>query len=167
VHVSAKDRGTNKEQSMTISGGSALPKEDIDRMVRDAEEHAAEDKKRREETEARNTAEQLVYSTEKFLADNGDKVPADSKSEVEAAVSELKDALKDENTSAEDLSAKTTKVNDASQKMGAALYAAQQQSGDDTAAAGAEQPADAGASAPSDDDDVVDAEVVDDEGDDK
>ncbi|MBB2894094.1 molecular chaperone DnaK [Flexivirga oryzae] len=167
VHVSAKDRGTNKEQSMTISGGSALPKEDIDRMVRDAEEHAAEDKKRREETEARNTAEQLVYSTEKFLADNGDKVPAESKSEVEAAVSELKDALKDENTSAEDISAKTTKVNDASQKMGAALYAAQQQSGDDTATAGAEQPADAGASASSDDDDVVDAEVVDDEGDNK
>ncbi|RNI25317.1 molecular chaperone DnaK [Flexivirga caeni] len=167
VHVSAKDRGTNKEQSMTISGGSALPKEDIDRMVKDAEEHAAEDKKRREETEARNTAEQLVYSTEKFLADNGDKVPASDKSEVEAAVSELKDALKDENTSAEDISAKTTKVNDASQKMGAALYAAEQQAGA-SASAGAEQPADAGASeSSSSDDDVVDAEVVDDEGDSK
>jgi len=166
VHVSAKDRGTNKEQSMTISGGSALPKEDIDRMVRDAEEHAAEDKKRREETEARNTAEQLVYSTEKFLADNGDKVPAESKSEVETAVSELKDALKDENSSAEDISAKTTKVNDASQKMGAALYAAQQQSGGDATGAGAgtESTGDASSASSSNDDDVVDAEVVDDEG---
>ena len=166
VHVSAKDRGTNKEQSMTISGGSALPKEDIDRMVRDAEEHAAEDKKRREETEARNTAEQLVYSTEKFLADNGDKVPAESKTEVETAVSELKDALKDENSSAEDISAKTTKVNDASQKMGAALYAAQQQSGGDATGAGAgtESTGDASSASSSNDDDVVDAEVVDDEG---
>ncbi|MGN6413559.1 molecular chaperone DnaK [Flexivirga sp.] len=170
VHVSAKDRGTNKEQSMTISGGSALPKEDIDRMVRDAEEHAAEDKKRREETEARNTAEQLVYSTEKFLADNGDKVPDDSKSEVESALTELKDALKDENSTAEDISAKTTKVNETSQKMGAALYAAEQQSGADTAAGDAAGTADAGAaggSAGSADDDVVDAEVVDDESDSK
>ncbi|GAB3495024.1 Hsp70 family protein [Flexivirga lutea] len=170
VHVSAKDRGTNKEQSMTISGGSALPKEDIDRMVRDAEEHAAEDKKRREETEARNTAEQLVYSTEKFLADNGDKVPDDSKSEVESALTELKDALKDENSTAEDISAKTTKVNETSQKMGAALYAAEQQSGADTAAGDAAGTAGAGAaggSASSADDDVVDAEVVDDESDSK
>ncbi|MGN6522138.1 MAG: Hsp70 family protein, partial [Actinomycetes bacterium] len=170
VHVSAKDRGTNKEQSMTISGGSALPKEDIDRMVRDAEEHAAEDKKRREETEARNTAEQLVYSTEKFLADNGDKVPDDSKSEVESALTELKDALKDENSTAEDISAKTTKVNETSQKMGAALYAAEQQSGADTPTGDAAGTADAGAaggSAGSADDDVVDAEVVDDESDSK
>ncbi|WP_265445473.1 molecular chaperone DnaK [Flexivirga meconopsidis] len=172
VHVSAKDRGTSKEQSMTISGGSALAKEEIDRMVKEAEEHAAEDKKRREQTEARNTAEQLVYSTEKFLADNGDKVPADSKSEVEGALTELKDALKDENTSAEDLSAKTTKVNDASQKMGAALYAQEQAQGGteggDAAGAGAAGGADSsGPSASSGDDDVVDAEVVDDEDDKK
>ncbi|WP_446666711.1 molecular chaperone DnaK [Flexivirga sp. B27] len=169
VHVSAKDRGTSKEQSMTISGGSALPKEDIDRMVKDAEEHAAEDKKRREETEARNTAEQLVYSTEKFLADNGDKVPDDSKSEVESALTELKDALKDENASAEDISAKTNKVNETSQKMGAALYAAEQQSGEAPAgdAAGAGAGDAAGESASGADDDVVDAEVVDDEGDSK
>ncbi|NNG38749.1 molecular chaperone DnaK [Flexivirga sp. ID2601S] len=171
VHVSAKDRGTNKEQSMTISGGSALAKEEIDRMVKEAEEHAAEDKKRREQTEARNTAEQLVYSTEKFLADNGDKVPADSKSEVEGALTELKDALKDENTSAEDLSAKTTKVNDASQKMGAALYAQEQSQGGaeggDTAGAGAAGGADASGSSSSGDEDVVDAEVVDDEDDKK
>ena len=85
VHVSAKDRGTGKEQSMTISGGSALPKEEIERMVREAEEHAAEDKTRREETEARNTAEQLVYSTEKFLADSADKIPADGRGDVDAA----------------------------------------------------------------------------------
>ena len=170
VHVSAKDRGTNKEQSMTISGGSALPKEDIERMVKEAEEHAAEDKKRREATEARNTAEQLVYSTEKFLADNSDKVPADTKTEVEEAVNDLKEALKDENTSPEDITAKTTKVNEVSQKMGAAMYAASQAEGGDAAgqagAEGAAPGADAGAA--SNDDDVVDAEVVDeDEKDDK
>ncbi|HWC24341.1 MAG TPA: molecular chaperone DnaK [Flexivirga sp.] len=165
VHVSAKDRGTNKEQSMTISGGSALPKEDIDRMVKDAEEHAAEDKKRREETEARNTAEQLVYSTEKFLADNGDKVPADSKSEVESALTELKDALKDENASAEDISAKTTKVNETSQKMGAALYAAEQQSGGDAPTGDAAGGTGDAPKADAENDDVVDAEVVDDDAD--
>src|SRR5665647_1583711 len=91
VHVSAKDRGTGKEQSMTISGGSALPKDEIERMVREAEEHAAEDKVRREETEARNTAEQLVYSTEKFLADSADKCPADGRDAVDAALKDLKD----------------------------------------------------------------------------
>ena len=91
VHVSAKDRGTGKEQSMTISGGSALPKEEIDRMVKDAEAHAAEDKTRREETEARNTAEQLVYSTEKFLVDSADKIPADGRGDVDAALADLKD----------------------------------------------------------------------------
>src|SRR5664280_196603 len=99
VHVSAKDRGTGKEQSMTISGGSALPKDEIERMVREAEEHAAEDKARREETEARNTAEQLVYSTEKFLADSADKIPADGRGEVDAALKDLKDALKDDSVS--------------------------------------------------------------------
>ena len=164
VHVSAKDRGTGKEQSMTISGGSALPKEDIDRMVREAEEHAAEDKKRREETEARNTAENLVYSTEKFLADNGEKVPAETKDEVTKAVEDLKAALKDENTSAEDISAKTTAVNDASQKMGAAMYAASQAEAE-SASASSEGAADAGT--PSGDDDVVDAEVVEDDEDTK
>lgn len=150
---------------MTISGGSALPKEDIDRMVKDAEEHAAEDKKRREETEARNTAEQLVYSTEKFLADNGDKVPADSKSEVESALTELKDALKDENASAEDISAKTTKVNETSQKMGAALYAAEQQSGGDAPTGDAAGGTGDAPKADAENDDVVDAEVVDDDAD--
>ena len=94
VHVSAKDRGTGKEQSITISGGSALAKEEIERMVKDAEAHAAEDRKRREETEARNTAEQLVYSTEKFLDDNADKVPADGRGAVDTALADLKTALK-------------------------------------------------------------------------
>src|SRR5690606_39671910 len=85
-HVNAKDRGTNKEQSMTITGGSALPKEDIDRMVKEAEEHAAEDKARREEAETRNQAESLVYNTEKVLADNADKVSEEIKTEVNDAI---------------------------------------------------------------------------------
>ena len=85
VHVSAKDLGTGKEQSMTITGGSALPKDDIERMMREAEQYAEEDRQRREEAETRNQAEALVYQTEKFLADNADKVPADVKTEVEAA----------------------------------------------------------------------------------
>ena len=93
VHVSAKDRGTGKEQSMTITGGSALSKEDIERMVKEAEAHAAEDKARREEAETRNTAEQLAYSTEKFIADNADKLPEDVKTEVQADVDALKAAL--------------------------------------------------------------------------
>ena len=165
VHVSAKDRGTGKEQSMTISGGSALPKEDIDRMVREAEEHAAEDKQRREETEARNTAENLVYSTEKFLADNGEKVPAETKDEVTKTVEDLKAALKDENTSAADISAKTTAVNEASQKMGAAMYAASQAEAESASAAG--ESTDSAEGTPSGDDDVVDAEVVEDDEDTK
>ncbi|MDE9365593.1 molecular chaperone DnaK [Luteipulveratus sp. YIM 133132] len=170
VHVSAKDRGTNKEQSMTISGGSALPKEDIERMVKEAEEHAADDAKRREETEARNTAEQLVYSTEKFLEDSGDKVPADTKAEVDSALTDLKDALKDQNTSPEDISAKSKNLSDVSQKMGAAMYAASQAEGGEGAAPGADAGtpgAEGTASAGASDDDVVDAEVVDDEDDKK
>ncbi|WP_432572715.1 molecular chaperone DnaK [Kineococcus sp. SYSU DK005] len=158
VHVSAKDRGTGKEQSMTISGGSALSKEDIERMVKDAEAHANEDKQRREEAEARNQAESLVYQTEKFLADNADKLPAEGREETEKAVAELKTALN--GTDAAEIKAKTDAVAQASQKLGSAMYA---QSQGDASAAG-----DAGASAGPDftkpaDDDVVDAEVVDDE----
>lgn len=158
VHVSAKDRGTGKEQSMTITGGSALPKEDIDRMVKDAEEHAAEDKKRREEAETRNTAEQLVYQTEKLLADNADKLSDDVKGEVGGAVTELKTAL--EGTDVDAVKAKHAALLTASQKIGEALYANQQAAPADDAPA-----ADAG-SAPSDED-VVDAEIVDDEDDKK
>jgi len=160
VHVSAKDRGTGKEQSMTISGGSGLPKDEIDRMVKEAEAHAAEDKKRREEAETRNSAEQLVYSTEKLLTDNDDKLSDDVKSEVRSAVDDLKKALEGEDLA--EVTAKQTALVTASQKIGEALYAANQS---------AEQPAadqaPAGDASSAQDDDVVDAEIVDDEGDKK
>jgi molecular chaperone DnaK len=158
VHVNAKDRGTGKEQSMTISGGSALSKEDIDRMVKDAEAHANEDKQRREEAEARNQAEGLVYQTEKFVADNSDKLPEDGKAKVEAAVAELKTALN--GTDAAEIKAKSDVVAQASQELGSALYAAQAE-GASSADAGAG--AGASSSSSSNDEDVVDAEVVDDE----
>jgi molecular chaperone DnaK len=149
VHVSAKDRATSKEQSMTISGGSALSKDDIDRMMRDAEAHADEDKARRDEAEVRNTAESLVYQTEKFLADNADKVPEDAKANVDGPLDELKKAIE-----ANDLPAMreaTEKVAQASQALGAAMYEA-------TAAADAAAGGDTQAE---NDDDVVDAEIVD------
>ncbi|MGZ4780874.1 MAG: molecular chaperone DnaK [Oryzihumus sp.] len=165
VHVSAKDRGTGKEQSMTISGGSALPKEEIERMVKDAEAHAAEDHKRREEAEARNTAEQLVYSTEKFLADNGDKIPADGRGDVDTALADLKDALKDgSGATPEDISTKTAKLSEESQKLGTAMYAAAQAEGEGAGSAGAGAgSADGQHAHAAADEDVIDAEVVDDE----
>ncbi|GEN81166.1 molecular chaperone DnaK [Actinotalea fermentans] len=154
VHVSAKDRGTGKEQSMTITGGSALPKDDIERMIKEAEAHAAEDKKRREEAETRNQAEALVYSTEKVLRDNGDKVPEDVKTEVTAAVGELRTALEGEDIEA--VKAKQAALSAVAQKIGEAIYAA------DAAAGAAGAPAaDAAGSTTADDDDVVDAEIVD------
>jgi molecular chaperone DnaK len=160
VHVSAKDRGTGKEQSMTISGGSGLPKDEIDRMVKEAEAHAAEDKKRREEAETRNSAEQLVYSTEKLLTDNDDKLSDDVKTEVRSAVDDLKKALEGDDLA--EVTAKQTALVTASQKIGEALYSANQS---------AEQPAadqaPAGDASSAQDDDVVDAEIVDDEGDKK
>ncbi|MEW1957672.1 molecular chaperone DnaK [Kineococcus sp. NPDC059986] len=160
VHVNAKDRGTGKEQSMTISGGSALSKEDIERMVKDAEQHANEDKQRREEAEARNQAEALVYQTEKFVADNSDKLPADGKATVESAVAELKTALN--GTDAADIKAKSDAVAKASQELGAAMYAAQQSEGASAGDAGSQAGPDFSKSSSSDED-VVDAEVVDDE----
>ncbi|MEZ0493956.1 molecular chaperone DnaK [Kineococcus sp. TBRC 1896] len=160
VHVNAKDRGTGKEQSMTISGGSALSKEDIDRMVKDAEQHANEDKQRREEAEARNQAEALVYQTEKFVADNSDKLPDDGKAKVESAVAELKTALN--GTDAAEIKAKSDAVAQASQELGAAMYAAQQSEGAPAGDAGAQDGPDFSKSSSSDED-VVDAEVVDDE----
>ncbi len=156
VHVSAKDKGTGKEQSMTISGGSSLPKEDIDRMVREAEEHEAEDKKRREAADLRNSAEQLAYSVEKLIADNADKLPEDVKTEVSTDVDELKKALAGSDDDA--LKAAYEKLMASQTKLGEAIYA-QAQAGD-AASAGA------ASSSSSSDDDVVDAEVVD-EGDDK
>ncbi|MCA5922358.1 molecular chaperone DnaK [Curtobacterium oceanosedimentum] len=158
VHVSAKDKGTGKEQSMVISGGSSLPKEDIERMVREAEEHAAEDKARREANERRNQAEQLVYSIEKLIKENDEKLPADVKSEVQADVDALKSALAGE----DDDAVKTAfdKLNESQGKLGQAIYSQQ----DAGAAAGGEQPT-ADGQAQADDEDIVDAEVVDDEDD--
>jgi molecular chaperone DnaK len=158
VHVGAKDLGTGKEQSMTITGGSALPKDDIERMMRDAEQYAEEDRKRRESAEARNQADGLVYSTEKFLADNGDKVPADVRDEVTAAVAEVKSALE-----ADDLDAITrtsAALATVSQKMGQAMYAANAEAG--AAAGGGSTDGATGSTA--DDDEVVDAEIVDEPG---
>ena len=145
---------------MTISGGSALDKDEIDRMVKDAETHAAEDAKRREAAEARNQAEQVVYSTEKFIADNGDKLPEAEKAEVDAALADLKSVVTQEDADLADLKAKTTAVSEASQKMGAAMYAAESEAGD----AGAQGAEGAGAAAGEQaDEDVVDAEVVEDD----
>jgi len=146
VHVSAKDKGTGKEQSMTITGGSSLSKEDIERMVKDAEEHAAEDKKRREDQDVRNTGEQIVYQTEKLIKDNDDKLPEDVKTEVQADVDALKTALAGEDIEA--VKAATDKLNTSAQKLGEAIYSA----------AAAEQPAEGEAASG---EDVVDAEVVD------
>jgi molecular chaperone DnaK len=126
VHVSAKDLGTGKEQRMTITGGSALPKDEIERMMKDAESHAEEDKKRREEAEVRNSGDSLVYQTEKFLKENEDKLKegesAEKKSEVESAMSELKKALEGTDSSA--IKNATEKLAEVSQQLGAALYAA-------------------------------------------
>ncbi|MCG6494567.1 molecular chaperone DnaK [Kitasatospora sp. A2-31] len=151
MHVGAKDLGTGKEQKMTVTGGSALPKEDIERMMREAEQYAEEDHKRRESVETRNQAEQLVYSTEKFIADNADKLPAEVKTEVETAIGELKEALKGEDIAK--IREASEKVSTTAQKLGQALYA-------NADAAGA---APAGDAAGAKDDDVVDAEIVDDE----
>ena len=156
VHVSAKDRGTGKEQSMTISGGSALPKEDIDRMVKEAEAHAEEDKKRREDAETRNSAEQQAYSIEKLLKDNKDKLPEDVHSEVSEAVADLKKAL--EGDDIEPVKTAQEKLNSVAQKVGEAIYQA-----DAAAQAAGDASASSAGSTSSDDEDIVDAEIVDDE----
>jgi molecular chaperone DnaK len=156
VHVSAKDQGSGKEQSMTISGGSALSKEEIDRMVKDAEQYAEEDAKRRAAVETRNQADQLVYTTEKFLDENAEKLPEDVKTEVRADVDALKATLENAEASAEEIQAGVTKLGESSQKMGAAMYAAAEA---DSAAAGGTTGSTGEA-----DDDVVDAEIVDDAG---
>ncbi len=160
VHVHAKDQGTGKEQSMTISGGSALSKDDIDRMVRDAEQYAEEDAKRREAVESRNQADSLVYSTEKFLDDNDEKLPDEVKTEVRADVDALKKLLEDENTDKDTFAAAISKLGESSQKMGAAMYAASEAEGAQEEAAAGEP----GAGADQGDEDVVDAEIVDEDG---
>jgi molecular chaperone DnaK len=163
VHVSAKDLGTGKEQRMTITGGSALPKEDIERMMRDADAHAEEDRKRREEAETRNLAESLQYQTEKFLAESGDKIPEEKKTQLTDALSELRSAL-----GGSDIGAVKTaqeKVARISQEVGGALYTDQQaaaggQPFTDPTAPGPSRPAGAAQG----DDDVVEAEIVDEPG---
>lgn len=157
LNVGAKDLGTGKEQSMTITGGSALPQEDIDRMMSEAEQYAEEDRQRREEAETRNQGDTLVYQTEKFLKENEDKVPADTKSEVESALSDLKQALEGTDTAA--IRSATERVTEVSQKMGSAIYQnAEQSSAGAAGATGEEATATSSGEA---DENVVDAEVVD------
>lgn len=141
---------------MTITGGSALPKEEIERMQREAEQYAEEDRKRREEAETRNNADALAYQTEKFLRENEDKVPADVKSEVESSLSELKKAL--EGSDVAQIRSAAEKLATVSQKMGSAIYA-QQQAQQSSDSAGQSDAGSAGKA----DDDVVEAEIVDDD----
>jgi molecular chaperone DnaK len=154
VNVSAKDLGTGKQQSVQITGGSALGKDDIERMMADAEKYAEEDRQRREEAEVRNRGESLAYTTEKFLAENADKVPDDVKSEVESSIADLKKAL--EGTDTEAIRTATEHAAQVSQKMGTAIYAQSQQAASGAGAEGAADQPDA-----SSDDDVVEAEIVD------
>ncbi len=151
VHVSAKDLGTHKEQSMTISGGSALPKEDIERMMKEAEEYAEEDHKRRQEAETRNQAEALVHQTQKFLAENGDKLPEAGKADVQEALTDLTGVLGGSDIAA--IREKSEILAKKSQELGGALYAQQEADGEGGPAADAA------------DDGVVDAEIVDEDGD--
>ncbi|MFD5744400.1 molecular chaperone DnaK [Streptomyces massasporeus] len=150
MHVSAKDLATGREQKMTVTGGSALPKDDIDRMMREAEEYADEDRKRREAAETRNQAEQLVYQTENFLRENGDRVPSDTKSEVESAVAEVKEQL-EQQADTPALRAAVEKLASVSQKMGQAMYAQAAQ----------QPPTEEPHGTPQDEEGVVDAEIVD------
>ena len=150
VHVSAKDKGTGVEQSMTITGGSSLSKDDIDRMVREAEEHAAEDKARREAAEIRNAAEQAAYSVDKLIKDNEDKLPEEVKTEVQADVDALKKALESQDND-DEVKAAYEKLQASQSKLGEAIYANTQTEG---AAADGEQ-------APNAEEDIVDAEVID------
>jgi molecular chaperone DnaK len=154
VNVSAKDLGTGKQQSVQITGGSALNKDDIEKMVRDAEEYAEEDRRRREEAEVRNQADTLVYSTEKFLGENEDKVPADIATEVREALAEVKKAQESNDTEA--IKTATEHAAQVSQKMGTAIY----QQAQAQQASSQSESAD-GASSQQDDDEVVEAEIVD------
>ncbi|MEO6471450.1 MAG: molecular chaperone DnaK [Aeromicrobium sp.] len=162
VHVSAKDRGTGKEQSMTISGGSALSKDDIDKMVKDAEAYAEEDRKKREEVDTRNQAESLVHTTEKFVAENGEQIGEELKAEVVADTEALSETLKGEDIEA--IKAAVAKLGESSQKMGTAMYeaAAAAEAANPSAEGG---PSADGSADDGDDDDVVEAEIVDDESD--
>ena len=155
VNVSAKDLGTGKQQSVQITGGSALPKDDIEKMVRDAEEYAEEDRKRREEAEVRNQADSLVYQTEKFLGENEEKVPEDIKSEVREALAEVKKALESNDTEA--IKTASERAAQVSQKMGTAIY----QQAQAQQASSQSESADGSSGTTQDDDEVVEAEIVD------
>jgi molecular chaperone DnaK len=158
VHVSAKDRATGKEQSMTITGQSALSKDDIDQMVKDAEAHAEEDRRKKEEAEVRNTADTLVYQTDKLLREQGDKISGDEKTTVESRLAELKEALEGEDIDA--IKAATDQLMTASQTFAQRLYeAAATDAAGSGGGAGTGEPAATGA----DDEEVVEAEIVDDE----
>ena len=159
VHVSAKDKGTGKEQSMTITGGSGLPKDEIDRMVKEAEAHEAEDKKRKEDAETRNQAEAFAYQTEKLVNDNKDKISDEIAKEVTDKVNALKEALKGEDI--EKIKSAQSELMTSAQKIGEALYAQQGAAGAADAAGAAAGAS--GAASNGGDDDVVDAEVVDDD----
>ncbi|HZQ59170.1 MAG TPA: Hsp70 family protein, partial [Acidimicrobiales bacterium] len=155
VHVSAKDRATGKEQSMTITGQSSLPKDDIDRMVRDAETHAEDDRRRRAEADTRNQADTLVYQTEKLLRENGDKIDAGERSKVETAVGALKDSLAGSDVDA--IKRGTENLMQVSQGFAQRLYeAASQQQGPSSSAGPSSSDGQAAR-----DDEVVDAEIVD------
>jgi molecular chaperone DnaK len=155
VQVGAKDKGTGKEQTITITGGSSLPKEDVERMVREAEEHAAEDKARRESAEVRNNAEQLAYSIDKLIKDNDDKLPEEVKTEVQADVDALKTALQSEDDEA--VQKAFDKLSESQTKLGEAIYSSTQTSQN------AEAPAEEATEEPASDEDIVDAELVEDE----
>ena len=155
VHVSAKDKGTGAEQSMTITGGTSLSKDDIDRMVKDAEAHAEQDKARREAADTRNAAESVAYSVDKLLKENGEKLPEDVKTEVQGDVDELKKALEGDDDDA--VKSALEKLQASQTKLGEALYASAQ----------AEANADSASSSKDDDEDVVDAEVIDEDEDEK
>jgi molecular chaperone DnaK len=156
VNVSAKDVATGKEQAMTITGGTALGKDDIDRMVKEAESFAAEDHKRRENAEARNQADQLVYQVEKFLSDNGDKVAEPDRSELTAATDTLKQALQDQDADAAKLNAASESVMTVFSRVGQAMY----QTAQGEAGAAGEGAAGANEASSSDDDEVVEGEIV-------
>ena len=155
VHVSAKDKGTGAEQSMTITGGTSLSKDDIDRMVKDAEAHAEQDKARREAADTRNAAESVAYSVDKLLKENGEKLPEDVKTEVQGDVDALKKALEGDDDDA--VKSALEKLQASQTKLGEALYASAQ----------AEANADSASSSKEDDEDVVDAEVIDEDEDEK
>jgi molecular chaperone DnaK len=157
VHVSAKDLGTNKEQSMTITGQSALPKDDIEQMIRDAEAHAEEDRRRKEEADARNDADNLLYQTEKLLRDNDDKIDATLKAKVEEAQGTVREALKGDDVAA--IRTATEELMRASQEIGQALYAAG--AADQGAQHAYGSPGAGEAGGEESDEDIVDAEVVD------